>query len=358
MQATFKRAQSFRRGSQRRYWGWSDAKVTAFDTGTGILQIPVELYQRRLNLGASCAGAVLTFAADEHECELVLPVFEPLNDSDSVHKTVFQNPHVRSEVLKEPSWGLHSFGFVSRGRNRNSSFELVEFVAERFLVIVRTNDVPNNVKTLFQSIERTIFGMADWLEVLAFEDFSFGDTGHYKGPSLVPCFVDATGNISRIEGADEVITHNILIRDEVPPAVDMIAQALRLGSVRKEIDPIHALLISALKHQNVGNNRGAVLDAATAVEMGLTRKMQDLLEPMGKPFSDIYFHRKLPVKTLSVDIGRLSGEVPLEPGTIDQNISTPRNKAIHRGEEVSDREAFAAVAFARTFVYDQFPPPR
>jgi hypothetical protein len=173
---------------------------------------------------------------------------------------------------------------------------------------------------------------------------------------LLPHYIDPSGGVRRVDESIPIVVHNLLIRDDEPPTVDMMRRALTLAAEHREIDSIHRLLVSSNKYLHVENYRAAVLDASTATEIALARILEELVSASGIALKQKYMARLTSAARLLDEIEVLSGALPLAKNDLVTNISHPRNTAIHKGNVVSRAEAYTAVMFAKDFIYSRFPP--
>jgi HEPN domain-containing protein len=138
-----------------------------------------------------------------------------------------------------------------------------------------------------------------------------------------------------------------------PVSLDVIKLVLRLMMEGRVVAPEHQLLTRARAALRRGRYRAAVLDAATAAELALTRVLDEGLAPLQEPLRRALIAQPPTLGRLC----RLAGKIVPLPQNLQDDLVKPRNGAMHRNEIPSSNEARVAVAVAKQIVLLVEPLP-
>lgn len=129
--------------------------------------------------------------------------------------------------------------------------------------------------------------------------------------------------------------------------------ALRNAGDREEAPPSRLLLVEAFRSLESRRWRPVVFDCSTATELALTRGIH---EEMRKTATDDAVEAKLRKTRMLGPLVDLANSLGLAvPREIKQDLIDVRNRAMHRGTRIEEREALAAWITAREVV-EQYEP--
>ena len=127
-----------------------------------------------------------------------------------------------------------------------------------------------------------------------------------------------------------------------------------LDRVNTGVDPPseRMLLRDARDQLEGGHSRRAVLDAATAAEIGLTRMLDKKLEDLPRPVGDLIRHEARQLGSLVRTLQRLGVELP---SSLHKDLAEVRNQVIHAGHQPSIAMARRTFLLARDLVEQASP---
>lgn len=128
-----------------------------------------------------------------------------------------------------------------------------------------------------------------------------------------------------------------------------------LTKVSQDLAPpeSHVFLRDARHASNIGRHRRAVLDAATAAELGLARLRDDHLDSATPALADYVAGKGRQIGGLTEFLVAVGQELPAR---IQQEVGEPRNDGIHESQEPDAGTAANAVAKAQEIVDLALPP--
>lgn len=365
----------------------------------GFFEAVVDLDELTLHLDSSCIGKAVSFRYKSSPFRICLPNFEiPTYSKVPYHKRpiepTFENTKVRLAYIF--TIGVHQmsrsqierFGQPIKyrmpftkwadedeqekriGRRKyiqHTDMEVFEFGVKKMIVqSTKAVDAKTARKYKKQITEwQTIFPL--WLQAVEFRDLSSPTTGvtwEHRPPGdteshFIPTYkyyYDLGHNIRRIRS--KVRQNSILTFNRQDPiATKSIVKALRLSQDGSMPPSYYIQLINALRHFGRGRYRQAVFDTATAFEIALTKILDDRLtnlDTQQKRLIDKRYKGK-GIMALHDALKTLGVSGTLTESSIRENVTNPRNDAIHQGKDVSKVEAEKALEFVKTFIYARLP---
>jgi hypothetical protein len=250
--------------------------------------------------------------------------------------------HHDSEDVRE-----HPFGAISNFRSGNIS----EIYASRLLVLPRKPLTLAGARRLKVAADDWSELLVTWVEVATRADLrrrTVQNVGEGRSAYVwTERGPQGSGALLRDEGSLRLYFGSVL---DLTPA--KWGRALAATSGGRRPPEAHLFLRDARQALGAGYPRRAVLDAATATELGLT-SLRDRNLARGSAGLRRY------VEAHSSQIGRLCEFLSLVgspiPARISQEVGEPRNQAIHQGREPGPETAARAVAKAEEVLELAFP---
>lgn len=131
-----------------------------------------------------------------------------------------------------------------------------------------------------------------------------------------------------------------------------VSTALRLASEGVDLSQEHALLLDCREALHELDNRKAVIDATTAIEVALASQITEEIEAAGLPtgFASAVTYVANGIVGLARLYGALGHDLPVSKGKIGNEVAEVRNRASHAGHSPTREEALRALGHATKLV--------
>lgn len=320
-------------------------------TNTSYFEAAVDLDERRLPLPGEFIGKVVPFTFKNQHYQICFPNFDFQPNDRGGQATV-----TRRDTKIALNWiegNERRYAHKIGSEIGNDGTGVTKFSVSR-LIVRSSKPVTSAVarKAKHDLAEwRDLFIV--WLEALEYRDLenSSLDVDQRK---YIDAYSVASGKASRVRRIKRKNENSATIRISIISSINpkMFRKALRQANLRKYPPDYYKLLIKGLKYFNEGQYRQSLFDTATATEMTLAQLLDDMLTIR------VPRHKKRLMKDYwqlkGLILGLTTLGLTINPD-IAAKIGTPRNKAIHAGEEVSKTQAQEALKTAKAFILTTFP---
>lgn len=320
------------------------------DIEKGMLVFAFNLGVKNLILDHTCVGAEIDFVVAGSSVAIFLPSFIFVGTPDRPWlRPSFSETGVVGKWMDVQREDVSPYGYVSSYPGESTNETPNSFEVQRIVIGSRGELDRITADRILSETKSILLEFVKWVEVLAFWDSGYERLIPGLGRVLSPIFVDGSGQATQLDEPRHIL--QITMDKREPPNLDLLRRALWHAQTGSEIESIHSFLISAFRQAHRGNFRNAILDVATSMEMALIRISEASLKSNREAISSTYFRMFTGLVDLCDGIKILTGSAPLNKEELKNKIAQPRNAAIHRGEEITSREAFTAITFAREFIY-------
>jgi hypothetical protein len=301
-----------------------------------VVDLPAPLF-----LGSEFLGLLKPATIGGVAVHVVLPDF-----SESGTETVL-HPRARMD------W-VGSFAEKKREDNPRWPFGEVygwgderELSATRLLVIPKGRLTLREARSLHSAAEDWVQVLGIWIEVVARTDLRQERIKEDKSGHHAYVWVDRGKALGELLKGKHLITLNL---DGLLLAISPWQWGKILAKTSEDARPpeAHVFLRDARHAIHTGHHRRSVLDSATATELSLAKLRDDYLLAEGNSRLAAFVGRR----ARHIDgIAKFLRDMGLElPGRIKEEISDPRNVAIHAGQELDEMTAGAALEKAEEVV--------
>lgn len=228
--------------------------------------------------------------------------------------------------------------------------EAVEFTAHRLLALPRHRVTAAEARRLKLAVDGWVLSLETWIDVVARADQRKRTIriDHQGDSALV--WLDRGGQ------SGELIPGKQRVMFEFGSALAITpwqwGKMLREVSDRTVPPEAHLFLRDARHALNSGQHRRSVLDSATAAELSLAKLRDDFLKSSNTRLAGYVSRNVRQIDGLSKFVKEMGRKVP---DGIKGELSEPRNKAIHAGNELDKKTADAALGKAEEVVDLAFP---
>jgi hypothetical protein len=318
---------------------------------TGYFETAINFGGRHFDFEKDCVGAEVHFSFRGQHFIICLPRF----DFDDWDRFGHPKPTLEGSRVRLP-WLLrddedHVFGQELYRDDVNET--VLGFACNHLIIRSRGQVTANEARKAKASLElwRDVF--AKWWEVIGYDDLERSSISVEQHDSLECYFIDPVKGkkVRRIKSSKE---NSASIIFSLPAGIDRrrLQRVLKYSADGKYPPGYYIQLIDALKHYNQEKYRQSILDSATATEMALTQLLDNRLAAATPQQRRLIFDRYKQISGLIVGLKGLGETLP---AGLDAKIGTPRNRAIHKGTEVTRDQAKEALELARTFLYAKLP---
>lgn len=304
----------------------------------------VVYFPSRLPCKADALEASLNIEIGGTKGVLVLPG-PPRPPDDGPFRSWLSPPPVASPELTQ---GLPSdmWGYSGNAHRHLGPFSKVKAAVVQFHLLDSFDDeaVKERAKHIGDDYDRWLRLLWTWLQAL--NGMSYLDPNHNERRYQVQLrglMNDGYGQ------ANTTSINTTVITDLIPTSEETLQAAGSLASEDRNVPLEHRLLSEARSALLVGDRRQAILDAATAAELTLTDSVDRALSTSG-----------LSVKAQSIvskgfrmlgNRVRLAASLGISlPPKVKERLVESRNKVIHAGIEVAQKEAADAVSASAELV--------
>jgi hypothetical protein len=317
----------------------------------GFFESTVDFRKKTFRFSDEAIGKVIPFKFKNKQYQIHLPKFE--RDTSSIGKDFIVT---RANTKIGLNWiegnkRMHAsnYGYAHAFRDNR----VIQFSVSS--LIIRSSK-PMSSSDALKSKENLIIWrdlMSSWLEVLHYHDL---ETKNFfvEQERSVEAYIISSGkkkSVRRVKNRKE-IGSTIHVSSTSSLELKVFRKALKKTESGMVPPDYYIMLISGLKHLNKRMYRQAIFDVSTATEIALT-ELLDLrlsnINPLNKKsiLSDTKQLNNL-VRAL-----RTTGEIISMD--LQGKIGTPRNKAIHKGMDISESQAREAILTARMFIETKLP---
>ena len=306
-----------------------------------------------------CRGAIIPFRYDNHDFELVLPGSKRSDDRYAVTK--FSNAKVRSfraQISRNHSGGLMEVEFGGL------------FFGDTF--IIRTDCVIDGKDTnaILGKLQAWAYKFIDYLEIVlcdtvaSYSPASSQDYNHAYATPLI------TRHALVSDSKNEVLQPTVLISPKSITVSSLAAERADIEVALKLVSDKNSKVITATetltyrlladtqRHYLFKNNRYAVIDAVTVIELVLVTLLD---KELAKLDDDGATKCKLKnsEKTL-INLCESLKTLKMEDRPLRRQackVAELRNKTVHKGYDPTPEETKEAVAFTKKTVKKYMPMP-
>jgi len=242
-----------------------------------------------------------------------------------------------------------SFGGVSR--RKKGSGGILEFSAHRLLVLPKGAITRAEARKFKAVVDDWVQQFEMWIEVIAREDLHREQVWVERQGRSAVVWLDQ-GKAPKGEflpGKNRVMVH---FRSALEITPRQWGKALSKASDGATPSEAHLLLRDARHAKNVGHYRRSVLDSATAAELALAKLRDDALAGSRGALQGYVRGKARQIEGLCQFLAAMGITLPRR---IREEISEPRNIAIHAGRELDDETAGRALEKSEEIVNLAFP---
>ena len=308
-------------------------------------------------LPAELAGQATPIKVGGLELELVLPSFEPMVGDDRPPKPIVRPPEVES-VRSDVVWAdlLRDARPWANGQSwrpaGGGALSLSQFSISHVLMRATfpTTDHPEAALdeirvNFFDAIHAWLEHLVDWLEVGTGHDLRSSPTSHVEYGRGVHAWGYDGANYKTLQANRQ---YSVTVVVQVAITEDLWARALAKASVAEAIPIEYEFLQSARHAQRADDYRRAVLDAATAAEIAMTKLLDKKLRRASKTVRGLVTSRWRQISGLSEALKKLGFELPKD--IANSGLAEPRNAAVHKGIPPTADECLRAINIAAEVV--------
>ena len=328
------------------------------DKTEGYLETSLDLEEYTLYLDGSFIGAEVEFEYRSKQYVICFPSFD-LTESDKKKeddlrfykpKSVAKNTRIKLNWLERTKDRPYGHAYINTKTKTINQFSCSRIIIRSVnkMTFEEARDAKKDLEAW-----RSLF--IAWQEVLKFRDL--------------------TANNLKVEQENEAESYLVELPNDdfeevrdpgaQPKGVNIIASVVDYFSqadMRKTLsrcsldilppDP-HLRVISALKLYNKDDYRQSLFDSATAVEISLTALLDIRLDKVEIAVRNLLLDKYSGKGINSLLIALKELKVVINDNEIKTKIALPRNQAIHKGTEVSSKQAKDALNLAKDFIYLQ-----
>lgn len=347
-------------------------------TVRGFFETEVDLIEYALDFNADFIGRAVPFRYKSTPYRICLPNFaipttarpyvkvkpiEPVHEGTKVKMAYIMSDGIHKTSKKE----LDRFGRATRftrpswdddGTQELRDLEVHEFQVKKLIIqSAKAVDAKAARKYKREITEwKVLFPL--WLQAIEFRDLSAPTVWSEQADRINAYFIpteryqDLGHNARRIRSNQDQ-SAALLFNHRVPLSKQSIDKALRRSQDGTPPPDYYIQLINALRHLNRKRYRQAVFDAATAFEIALTKILEDQISSLHtnqiRLISKKYKGKGIMALYDALKILGVAGT--LTESNIRDNVTKPRNDAIHQGKDVSQIQAQTAINFVKEFIY-------
>lgn len=225
-----------------------------------------------------------------------------------------------------------------------------EFTAKRLLILPKERLTQRQASELAHAAEPWAELLHTWIEVVTREDLHQGIISQDEQGGKAFAWLDKGKKPGKALGG----RHKIILKLGSAPRITPAQWGKMLARASDGTRPpeAHVFLRDARHAKNVGHFRRSVLDSATAAELGLAKLRDDALADGDIRLGDYVRGRARQIEGLSKFLSALGRNLP---DRLREEISEPRNKAIHVGREPDEETATKALEKAEEVLDLVFP---
>jgi len=268
--------------------------------------------------------------------------------------TPLPHPHLKINWFdyysKSPFKDLSPWGSITSHNPKKG--DILIFIAKRLTIFSKEKVSEAEAQRLLHAMDDWLKLLNVWVEVIAKVDLNYRGQITQHNTFDTHVWLDTRNK----GGKDIHCRHGASIIAVFPSAVSITPlqwrKILAKTSNGERPPESYMFLRDARRMLNIKRYRRAVLDAATATEMALTKLRDDTLATV-TPELAAYVQTKSQQISGLVEFHKRNRQ-PL-PDRIQQDIAEPRNKAIHEGKEPSLDVAKECLLKAEQVVEQVFP---
>jgi hypothetical protein len=225
-----------------------------------------------------------------------------------------------------------------------------ELTAKRLLILPKERLTQRQASELAHAAEPWAELLHTWIEVVTREDLHQGVISSDEQGGKAFAWIDKGKGPGKVLGG----RHKIILKMGNSPAITTAQWGKVLARASDGTRPpeAHVFLRDARHAKNIGHLRRSVLDSATAAELGLAKLRDDAIANSGARLAGYLRGRVRQIEGLSKFLSALGRNLP---DRIREEISEPRNKAIHAGHEPDEETANKALGKAEEILDLAFP---
>jgi hypothetical protein len=239
----------------------------------------------------------------------------------------------------------YPFGRVVRRRGET----IREFTAYRLLVRPRSKLTRAEARKLRDGADDWASLLGTWIEVVNREDLQRKTVRVERIGESASVWLDRG-----VDGELFAVRRRVFVNLSKGPTVGKLQWGRMVAKASAGVRPpeAHLFLRDARHEKNIGRHRRSVLDSATAAELGLA-KLRD--HHLAGSNDRLAAYARKEARQLSGLAEFLKDMDQKLPAKLQQDISEPRNLAIHQGHEPDEATASKALAKAEEVVDLAFP---
>lgn len=317
----------------------------------GYFETAIDFDSRHFSFEKDCVSAEAHFTFKSRHYIICFPNFD-FNKLDGFgHPTpTLEGTRVKLAWLKRNS----EDDVYGRENYRNEKDKVVLRFACNHLIIQSRGRVTADIARKSKAdlvLWRDLF--AKWWEVIKYDDLEGSSTRVEQADAIECYFVssDKSKKARRIKSKKER-SSSITVSSSSGFDMKQVKKVLKYSTGGSYPPSYYILLIDALKHYNQEKYRQSMLDSATAIEMALTQLLDNKLSGSTPQQRQLIFAKYRQISGLTAALKGLGEVVPPDVGS---KIGTPRNRAIHKGVEVTEVQAKEALQVARSYIYTKLP---
>jgi hypothetical protein len=317
----------------------------------GYFETAIDFGSRHFDFEKDCVGAEVHLAFHGQHFVICFPWFD-FNELDGFGhpKPTLKGTPVKLNWLRRDDED-HMFGHEHHRDDKNRT--VLRFACNQLIVRSRGQVTAAEARKAKARLVlwRDVF--AKWWEVVGYDDLERSSSRVEQADSL-ECYFVYRAKDKKPRPIKSSKENSVSMTLSTSAGIDKkkLQRILKYSADGKYAPGYYVQLIDALKHYNQEKYRQSILDSATATEMALTQLLDNRLIAARPQQRRLIFDKYRQISGLTAGLKVLGETLPAD---IEAKIGTPRNRAIHKGAEVTHDQAKEALQLARTFIYAKLP---
>ena len=289
----------------------------------GIVEFPSALF-----CSAEVLGQSFSISIGGHDGLLYMPVLPDITDGNISFKKLL-GPSVAEEWKtgdKHLEWG--SVNSDPEG-NSHIDMALLEFY-------ICDDNLNNVAQEIYDDIEEWLTLLERYIIILATQNINGGVSSNERYRQL-RLYNIQDEKIQRIPRHDPIMLNVSLAGKDNIITLHHLMTATRLSSEKLPLRSEYLMLLESYRARKNKDNRKAIIEAATALEICLTKKIKDEFDLQKIDFGERLL-QKFRMLGGKFELARILG-IPLPEKDYTKLILNPRNDVIHKNDFPEAKEA-------------------